>query len=132
VWLRVPARPECVGVARQVLAGLCEAVRLDPRLTADVRLAVTEACTNVVVHAYAEAAAPGVIEVEAEPQGAGLRVIVRDDGRGFAPRVDSQGLGLGLPLIKALTTDMAIRGRSNGGGTEVEMAFVAAEPDPPS
>ncbi len=54
-------------------------------------------------------------------------VIVRDRGRGFAPRVDSPGLGLGLPVIAALTRRLELQ-ETPGGGTEVVMAFGIAEP----
>ena len=55
VLLRMPALPDAVGVARQALTGACEALGLDARATGDVRLAVSEACTNVVAHATATA-----------------------------------------------------------------------------
>jgi len=126
VWLRVPALPESVAVARQALAGLCEALEVEPKILADVKLAVTEACTNCVVHAYgAEETSQGrFFEVEAHPDGAELQVVVRDFGRGIAPRAESPGLGLGLPLIAALSKTVEIRSTPNGGtGTEVLMAF---------
>jgi hypothetical protein len=67
VWLRVPARPENVALARQALAGLCEALPTSAKVLADVKLAVTEACTNCVVHAYPNGLGDGaVFEVEAE------------------------------------------------------------------
>jgi serine/threonine-protein kinase RsbW len=125
VWLRVPARPENVAVVRQALAGVCETLEAEPKVLADVKLAVTEACTNVVVHAYpngAERAA--AIEVEAQPEGSGITVVVRDFGRGITPRAESPGLGLGLPLIAALSRTVEIRGGAESrGGTEVVMSF---------
>ena len=54
VSLRLPARPENVAVVRQALTGLGDAYDLDPDLLGDVKTAVTEACNNVVLHAYAE------------------------------------------------------------------------------
>lgn len=125
VWLQVTARPENVAIARQALAGLCEALESDPKVLADVKLAVTEACTNVVVHAYVngEAGEGAILQVEAQPQDDDLLVVVRDFGRGMAPRAESPGLGLGLPLIAALTRTVQIRGVEGHSGTEVVMTF---------
>jgi len=129
VWLGVPARPENVAIARQALAGLCEALGTDAKVLADVKLAVTEACTNVVVHAYAEDDEHASFEVEATPGADELLVVVRDYGRGIVPRAESPGLGLGLPLIAALTRTVQIRSGSDArGGTEVVMTF-ALQPE---
>jgi serine/threonine-protein kinase RsbW len=122
----MPALPDAVGVARQALTGACEALGLGPRATGDVRLAVSEACTNVVAHAYRDQAGPGELEVSVLVHPDELTVIVRDRGSGIAPRVDGGGLGLGLPLIAALTRRAEI-GAQEGGGTEVTMTFVIDE-----
>jgi anti-sigma regulatory factor (Ser/Thr protein kinase) len=126
VRLRMPALPDAVGVARQALTGACEALGLGARATGDVRLAVSEACTNVVAHAYRDQAAPGELEVSVLVVPGELTVIVRDRGSGIAPRVDGGGLGLGLPLIAALTRRAEIVEQA-GGGTEVAMTFVTSE-----
>ncbi len=123
VRLRMPAMPDAVGVARQALTGACEALGLGPRATGDVRLAVSEACTNVVAHAYRDHDGPGELEVVVELHPGELTVIVRDRGSGIAPRIDGGGLGLGLPLIAALTRRAEIV-EQDGGGTEVAMTFV--------
>jgi serine/threonine-protein kinase RsbW len=124
--LRMPAMPDAVGVARQALTGACEALGLGPRATGDVRLAVSEACTNVVAHAYRDQVEPGELEVAVLLQPGELTVIVRDRGSGIAPRVDGGGLGLGLPLIAALTRRAEI-GEHEGGGTQVTMTFMTDE-----
>jgi anti-sigma regulatory factor (Ser/Thr protein kinase) len=118
--------PDAVGVARQALTGACEALGLTPRATGDVRLAVSEACTNVVAHAYRDQAAPGELEVAVLLRPGELTVIVRDRGCGISPRLEGGGLGLGLPLIAALTRRAEI-GDQEGGGTEVAMTFVTDE-----
>src|SRR3954469_6036495 len=124
VWLRVPARPENVALARQALAGLWEALPTSPKVLADVKLAVTEACTNCVVHAYPNGlGGSAVFEVEADPGEGELVVIVRDYGRGISPNTESPGLGLGLPLIAALSRTVEFRGGSSASGTEVIMSF---------
>jgi anti-sigma regulatory factor (Ser/Thr protein kinase) len=88
---------------------------------ADVTLAVSEACTNVVVHAYPDGA-PGVLDVEAEVED-DLCVVVRDEGRGFAPRPDSPGAGLGVPLIAALAQRVELRRPRPPASTEMAMIF---------
>ena len=81
--LLLPAAPENVVVARQAITGLCEGLGFPSRATDDVRLAVTEACTNVVVHAYAPDTVAAQLEVEAMAVDHDLLVTVRDQGRGM-------------------------------------------------
>jgi serine/threonine-protein kinase RsbW len=120
VQLTLPARAENVAVVRHALGGLGEALELDPQTLSDVKLAVTEACTNVVVHAYGDQEGP--MEVAASVEGPVLRVTVRDQGMGIVPRADSPGLGLGLPLIATLTESLEL-GRAGDDRTEVAMVF---------
>lgn len=123
VRLTLPARPEGVGVVRQALSGLADAMALDPSILADAKMAVTEACTNVVVHAYQEA--DGELEVDMYADESAVTVVVRDRGAGIKPRPTRQeatALGLGLPLIAALSDAFEVRG-SPGQGTEVRMTF---------
>ena len=101
IELTLPARAENVAVVRHAIGGLGEALDVDPQTLSDVKLAVTEACTNVVVHAYD--GGDGPMQVAAELAEEALTVVVRDEGRGIVPRADSPGLGLGLPLIATLT-----------------------------
>lgn len=130
VLLVMPARPEGVGVVRQALAGVADALDFDASVLADMKMAVTEACTNVVVHAYDE---DGMLEVEMLAGEDGLTIVVRDHGSGIQPRPARSGapaLGLGLPLIAALSDAFELRG-STGVGTEVRMTFAyAREQDP--
>jgi anti-sigma regulatory factor (Ser/Thr protein kinase) len=120
-----PARPEHVGAARRavwdaaVRAGARDAVR------EAARLAVSEAVSNVVVHSYRDGARGG-FTLCVEWDGGELRVIVRDEGCGMAPRVDSPGAGLGLPLIANLTESFSVTAPP-GGGTEVVMTFPLLE-----
>jgi serine/threonine-protein kinase RsbW len=123
VLLTMPARPEGVGVVRQALAGMADALDFDATVLADMKMAVTEACTNVVVHAYEDQV--GTLEVEMLAEEEGLTIVVRDHGAGIQPRPARQeppALGLGLPLIAALSDSFELKG-SAGGGTEVRMTF---------
>lgn len=97
-----------------------EGVRNPP--LADIRLAVSEAVTNVVIHGYRAQAEPGDIEVTAAVGDGRVEIVVADQGMGFTPRDDSPGAGLGVGLMTAVTDRLDIRaGRPRG--TEVHMGF---------
>lgn len=119
--LRLPARAHNVAVLRHVFAGLGLALGVDEPMLDDIKLAVTEACTNVVVHAYADGE-EGPLEVDAALQGRDLTVVVRDFGRGIMPRPESPGLGLGLALIARLADSLEMA-NGGSGNTEVRMTF---------
>jgi anti-sigma regulatory factor (Ser/Thr protein kinase) len=122
--LTVASTAENIPLVRHAVAGFLDGHSLSGALASDVLLAVTEACTNVVQHAYrdGEAESSAEIEVSAQRDSSALTIAVRDRGRGFAPRVDSPGLGLGLPVIAALTQNVEIR-PFPPSGTEVVMTF---------
>lgn len=131
VRITMPARPEGVGVVRQALAGLADALDVDPAILADMKMAVTEACTNVVVHAYEQ---EGLLEVDMTADGDGVTVLVRDHGNGIRPHpadADTTALGLGLPLIAALSDTFELRGGS-AAGTEVSMTFAYSRDGDPA
>lgn len=119
--LSLPARPENVGVVRHVLGGIAEALALDAELLEDIRLAVSEACANAVVHAYAGESS-GLMDLDVRVAAGELEISVRDHGAGMAPRADSPGLGVGLPLMASLACSMELLSPP-GGGTEVRMRF---------
>jgi serine/threonine-protein kinase RsbW len=122
--LVLPARSENVAVVRQALTGLGEAMTMDPAVLADLKTVVTEACMNVVVHAYGEGAT-GPLEVTVSPDQDVVAVVVRDYGSGIQPRpieLDAPSLRLGLPLIAALSSSFEIRG-GPGRGTEVRLTM---------
>ncbi len=119
--LVLPARATNIAVVRHAFGALGEAFALDQEILFNIRLAVTEACTNVVVHAYPDEH-EGLLEVAATLQADKLEVVVRDEGPGIGPRPDSPGLGLGLPLIASLTESVQL-GRDEDERTEVRMTF---------
>lgn len=118
--MRLPARAENVAAVRHALAGLAEQIGMDETGVADLKTVVTEACMNVVVHAYPNGTGP--LLVEAEPDSEGLTVIVSDSGSGISPEADFErsSLRLGLSLIAALSSSFSISG-GPGRGTEVMM-----------
>ncbi len=119
--LALPARATNIAVVRHAFGALGEAFALDEEILSNIRLAVTEACTNVVVHAYPDEH-EGLLEVAATLQANKLEVVVRDQGPGIGPRPDSPGLGLGLPLIASLTESVQLS-RDEDERTEVRMTF---------
>jgi serine/threonine-protein kinase RsbW len=118
--MSLPARAENVAVVRHALAGLGEEIGMDEPAIADLKTVVTEACMNVVVHAYQ--GEPGPLNVEAEPDTDGMTVVVRDAGTGIQPRADVEetSLRLGLSLIAALSSSFSISGGVDRG-TEIAM-----------
>ena len=130
VLLTMPARPEGVGVVRQALAGMADALDFDAAVLADMKMAVTEACTNVVVHAYDEDS--GILEVEMRDRGGA-------DDRGARPRRRHPAAPGALGAARARPRPAADRRpvgrvRAQGQrrqGTEVRMTFAyARESDP--
>ena len=118
-----PAVPSSVPVARRAVVALAADAGATERELDAIRLATSEALTNVVVHAYE--GVPGLIHVSAELDAGGLSVLVADDGRGPAPRTPQRGMGLGLALIAESADELAISKRP-GGGTAVQMRFAVS------
>ena len=92
----------------------------------DIRLAVSEAVSNAVVHAFRGRAGGTVTASVTVDASEWVEVRVTDDGSGMAPRNDSPGLGLGLPLIRHLTDQFEHRRPPGGDGTELWMRFRVA------
>jgi serine/threonine-protein kinase RsbW len=126
LYMRLPARAENVAVVRHALAGLAEQIGMDETGVADLKTVVTEACMNVVVHAYPGESGP--LTVEAEPDSEGLTVTVSDSGSGISPQAESEraSLKLGLSLIAALSSSFSISGGLDRG-TEVMMRLPLQE-----
>lgn len=116
-----PAVPEAVPQARRALTEVAVAAGAQGERLEEVRLAVSEALTNAVVHAYRNGQ-PGRFQVTAAVAAGELWVLIGDDGRGLHAWNDSAGLGIGLSLISGLSDDFAIVTRASGG-TEVQMRF---------
>jgi anti-sigma regulatory factor (Ser/Thr protein kinase) len=126
-----PAVAESIGQARRELRQHVRGCGGNPALVERVALAVSEATTNVVLHAYI-GREPGDFRVIAEivdDESGDLRVTVEDDGRGMMPRLDSPGAGIGMPIIGQTSDTYEVR-TSLTGGNHLCMRFaldVAAE-----
>jgi serine/threonine-protein kinase RsbW len=130
VRLLVPALPANVALVRQALAGLTDELGVEPARAADMKIALTEACTNVVVHAYGDE--PGPLEVSMAVEHGRLVLGVRDRGNGLHPlpgRDEGAPLGFGLALIASLSDELGLVGGRHG--TEVRIAFALSDAGAP-
>jgi anti-sigma regulatory factor (Ser/Thr protein kinase) len=117
------AVPEEVARLRAAVVAYANDLGAPSALVEDVRLAVSEALTNAVIHAYPRDA-HGRLDARASADAAAglLTIRVRDYGTGCRPRADSPGCGMGLPIMAAMTHAMEVASPA-GGGTEVRLTF---------
>ena len=130
VHLRVSAVADQVANVRHAVLESAKAHGIGPASRDDIALAVSEACTNVVMHAYRDAAAPGPLAVDAYHDNGEFFVVVCDEGTGMRPRTDSPGLGLGLGLIGRLAQRLEISSH-DPVGAKITMIFAAPPNAPP-
>ena len=123
VRLSIPAKPEYISLGRLALTGLSRLRSFPDDVLADMKLALTEACTNSVRHAYD--GGDGMVEILYELHDDRLVVEVTDTGEGFehdeAPPEDPDELtegGLGIAIIQALADEFELA-RRNGGGSRL-------------
>jgi serine/threonine-protein kinase RsbW len=127
VRVALAGRPENVALIRAVLSGVADTVDFGDGLD-DIKAAVSEACNNVVVHAYGGDEGPLEVDIRLLP--GQLEVVVRDHGSGVSPRVSDHaddfnptpGRGLGLPVMRALA-DSVVISEHEPHGTEVALRF---------
>ena len=122
------AVPASAGAARAAVAEFARRNRVADATIEAATLAVSEAVTNVVVHAYSSQREATDFRLTAAMAGPELWVIVEDSGSGLQPRRDSPGLGLGLAII-ARVADGVDLVTSASGGLEIRMRF-AVTPAP--
>jgi serine/threonine-protein kinase RsbW len=127
VRLRIPARAEYIALARLALSGLAEIVSLPEELLADLKLALTEAVSNSVRHAYGEG--DGFVSVSYELRGGSLAVEVVDDGEGFdpdrPPELEGEELsegGLGIAIIRTIADDFELDSRPGVRGSRLRFS----------
>jgi len=129
VRLTFPARPEYLLLARLTLSGLARELPIEEELLADLKLAVTEACGNVVRHAYP--GDDGDVSLVVTVGDDRLLLTVEDYGDGIqapdSPEDDADELsgplesGMGMPIIRAIVDELAVEQGPDGRGTVVRM-----------
>ena len=131
VSLTIPAKAEYIALCRLALAGVARIGDVGEETVADLKLALTEACSNSVKHAYASGR-QGTVEVRYELDGERLVVEVVDQGDGFDPAVveamereEDEG-GLGIAIIRAVTDELDIGSRPGGDGSRLRFVKVLA------
>ena len=120
VALTIPAKAEYIVLCRLALSGLARARALEPALVADLKLALTEACSNAVRHAY-KGRRSGEVEVRYELDDDKLAVEVVDEGIGFDPEAAVPAAGdaldeggLGISIIRAIVDELDIKSSDSG------------------
>lgn len=127
ISLKLRSSPQVLALVRSLLSEVAALLALDQELLDDLKTTVSEACNNVVTHAYPPPGGPVEILVGIVP--AGIEVRIRDEGSGIAavaepsedePAEDEEGLG--FAVIRALTKEFEVGARTDGG-TEVRMVL---------
>ena len=124
VRLRIPARAEYITLCRLALTGIARLRAVSDEVVADLKLALTEAASNSVRHAYGDEDA-GVVEISYELLPDRLVIEVSDDGEGFDPARssgDPDGLsegGLGIAIIRAIADEVEIGTQPGGRGSRL-------------
>ena len=123
IRLTMPAKAEYIVLGRLALTSLARVHPLSDEQLSDLKLALTEACTNSIKHAYRDD--PGLVEIVYEVYADRIVVEVTDDGEGFVPPDDARAEtadlpegGLGIAIIRALSDELEISER-NGGGSRL-------------
>jgi serine/threonine-protein kinase RsbW len=125
VRLIIPAKPEYITLGRLALTGLSRLRPLADETLADLKLALTEACSNSVRHAYD--GGEGLVDILFELHADRLVIEVADDGQGFDPSLErgaealAEG-GLGIAIIRAVADELEIGARPSGQGSRLRFA----------
>jgi serine/threonine-protein kinase RsbW len=125
VRLTIPARAEYITLCRLALTGIARVRQLSDEVLADLKLALTEAASNSVRHAYSDDDHAGVVEISYELRPDRLVIEVTDEGGGFDPaEADgpaeelSEG-GLGIAIIRAIADEVEIGTQPGGKGSRL-------------
>jgi serine/threonine-protein kinase RsbW len=129
VRLTIPAKAEYITLSRLALAGLSSLGAVPGETIADLKLALTEACSNSVRHAYdgVPGDGGGVVDITYELHPDHVVIEVCDEGRGFVadePADDRDALsesGLGLAIIRALSDELELSRRGDRQGSRLRM-----------
>src|SRR5437773_11585768 len=125
VRLTIPARAEYITLCRLALTGIARARDLPDEVLADLKLALTEAASNSVRHAYVGDDQAGMVQISYELLPDRLAIEVTDEGGGFdlaepegAPEELSEG-GLGIAIIRAIADEVEIGKQPDGRGSRL-------------
>jgi len=120
--IRLPAQPDNIAVIRAAVGERARELGANRRVVDDLRTVVSEACTNVVLHAYPEEVRQRPLEVSLRREEGGLRLVVRDEGEGVQASGGNRppGLRMGLLLAGAISSCFQLRSR-RGRGTELTL-----------
>ena len=118
--IKLPARAENLYVIRRDIAARAEKLGMIAANVADLKTVVSEACANVVRHAYEDREGDGLLEVELSAEDGEVILVVRDFGAGICPQPDSEtpSLRMGLPVIGVLSNSFLLSS-VRGKGTEL-------------
>ena len=126
VRLTIPAKPEYITLGRLALTGISRLRALDEETLGDLKLALTEACSNSVRHAYANG--EGTVEIRYVLHSNRLEIEVADDGEGFDPSAErdegdelAEG-GLGIAIIRSIADELEIGAGKGGKGSRLRFA----------
>jgi anti-sigma regulatory factor (Ser/Thr protein kinase) len=120
----VPAEAREVARLRSAVVSFAAEHGVQEPPIGDLKIAISEAMTNVIVHAYNGRDRGEIhISVSVDLRSREMTVVVADEGSGMNPRPDSPGMGLGLPLIGNLASNLRVSSAPGGLGTEVRMRF---------
>ena len=124
VRLTIPARAEYITLCRLALTGIARLRQLSDELLADLKLALTEAASNSVRHAYGDKDA-GVVDISYQLFSDRLVIEVTDEGEGFDP-AEAEGSaaelsegGLGIAIIRAIADEVEFGARPGGKGSRL-------------
>jgi serine/threonine-protein kinase RsbW len=127
VRLRIPARAECIALSRLALTGIAELAAIADDVVADLKLALTEAVSNSIRHAYD--GGDGHVDVCYELTRSVLRIEVVDDGAGFdparPPALEGEELsegGLGIAIIRTIADELEIESQPGARGSRLRFA----------
>ncbi len=126
VRLTIPAKPEYITLGRLALTGISRLRPLDEETLGDLKLALTEACSNSVRHAYANG--EGTVEIRYELHPDRLVIEVVDDGEGFDPSAEREEAddlvegGLGIAIIRSIADEFEVGAGEDGRGSRLRFA----------
>ena len=131
IRLTIPARPEYITLCRLALTGLSRVRELPQETLGDLKLAITEACSNSVRHADPHGG--GVVEILYDLRPDRLVIEVADDGAGFEPlerRAGQDDLsegGLGIAIIRSLADELEIESQGDGRGSRLRFVKLLSD-----